>query len=54
MVSHIQVSRGSALCRRLGIAIVAFSPLGRGFLTGTITTQSQFGYAASVLISELC
>lgn len=28
-------------CRELGIGIVPFSPLGRGFLTGTITSVSQ-------------
>ncbi len=28
-------------CRALGIGIVPFSPLGRGFLTGTITTTAQ-------------
>jgi aryl-alcohol dehydrogenase-like predicted oxidoreductase len=27
----------------LGIALVAFSPLGKGFLTGTITADTQFG-----------
>jgi aryl-alcohol dehydrogenase-like predicted oxidoreductase len=27
------------LCRELGIGFVAYSPLGRGFLTGTVTTQ---------------
>ncbi len=26
------------LCRKLGIGFVAYSPLGRGFLTGTVTT----------------
>ncbi|HEY3911991.1 MAG TPA: aldo/keto reductase [Stellaceae bacterium] len=26
------------LCRELGIGLVAYSPLGRGFLTGTVTT----------------
>ena len=44
-------------CRRLGIAIVPFSPLGRGFLTGTITSQSQFGCASSLLFNcllQLC
>jgi aryl-alcohol dehydrogenase-like predicted oxidoreductase len=29
------------VCRELGIGIVPFSPLGRGFLTGTITSVSQ-------------
>lgn len=29
-------------CRELGIGIVAYSPLGRGFLTGTVTDFSQF------------
>ena len=29
------------LCRRLGIGFVAYSPLGRGFLTGTITSPSE-------------
>jgi aryl-alcohol dehydrogenase-like predicted oxidoreductase len=29
--------------RRLGIGIVAFSPLGRGFLTGAITSPDDFG-----------
>jgi len=29
--------------RRLGIGIVPFSPLGRGFLTGAITTPDDFG-----------
>ncbi|MCU1453623.1 MAG: aldo/keto reductase [Acidimicrobiales bacterium] len=28
-------------CRELGIGIVAYSPLGRGFLTGTITTTDD-------------
>jgi aryl-alcohol dehydrogenase-like predicted oxidoreductase len=30
-------------CAELGIGIVAFSPLGRGFLTGAITSTQQFG-----------
>jgi aryl-alcohol dehydrogenase-like predicted oxidoreductase len=30
-------------CRRLGVGIVAFSPLGRGFLTGAITSPADFG-----------
>lgn len=29
-------------CRRLGIGLVAYSPLGRGFLTGQITTPDDF------------
>ena len=29
------------LCRRLGIGFVAYSPLGRGFLTGTISSPSE-------------
>jgi aryl-alcohol dehydrogenase-like predicted oxidoreductase len=29
-------------CRELGIGFVAYSPLGRGFLSGTITDPSQF------------
>jgi len=31
-----------ATCRRLGISFVAYSPLGRGFLTGAITTPDDF------------
>jgi aryl-alcohol dehydrogenase-like predicted oxidoreductase len=31
------------VCRELGIGIVAFSPLGRGMLTGTLTSREQFG-----------
>jgi aryl-alcohol dehydrogenase-like predicted oxidoreductase len=31
------------LLRELGIGFVAYSPLGRGFLTGTITSTDQFG-----------
>ena len=31
-----------ATCRELGIGFVPFSPLGRGFLTGAITSSSQF------------
>jgi aryl-alcohol dehydrogenase-like predicted oxidoreductase len=31
-----------ATCRRLGIGFVPYSPLGRGFLTGTITKPEQF------------
>ncbi|RDS83169.1 aldo/keto reductase [Dyella psychrodurans] len=31
-----------ALCRELGIALVAYSPLGRGFLTGAITRPEDF------------
>jgi len=30
-------------CAELGIGFVPFSPLGKGFLTGTVTTGSQFG-----------
>ena len=32
-----------AAARELGIGIVAYSPLGRGFLTGAITSPSDFG-----------
>jgi aryl-alcohol dehydrogenase-like predicted oxidoreductase len=32
-----------ATCRDLGIGFVAYSPLGRGFLTGALTSTSQFG-----------
>ncbi len=31
-----------AACRRLGIALVAYSPLGRGFLTGAIRSPDDF------------
>ena len=31
-----------ATCRKLGIGFVSYSPLGRGFLTGAITTPAQF------------
>jgi aryl-alcohol dehydrogenase-like predicted oxidoreductase len=31
-----------AACRKLGIALVAYSPLGRGFLTGAITQPEDF------------
>jgi aryl-alcohol dehydrogenase-like predicted oxidoreductase len=31
-----------ALCRKLGISLVAYSPLGRGFLTGAITRPEDF------------
>jgi aryl-alcohol dehydrogenase-like predicted oxidoreductase len=31
-----------AVCRELGIALVPFSPLGRGFLTGAIRTPDHF------------
>ena len=31
-----------ALCRKLGIGFVPYSPLGRGFLTGAITRPDQF------------
>jgi aryl-alcohol dehydrogenase-like predicted oxidoreductase len=30
-------------CRELGIGIVAYSPLGRGFLTGSIKSEKDFG-----------
>lgn len=30
------------LCRKLGIGFVAYSPLGRGFLTGTIENSTKF------------
>jgi aryl-alcohol dehydrogenase-like predicted oxidoreductase len=29
-------------CRELGVAVVAYSPLGRGFLTGTIRSRDDF------------
>jgi len=31
-----------AVCRKLGITLVAYSPLGRGFLTGAITKPEDF------------
>ena len=31
------------LCRKLGIGFVAYSPLGRGFLTGTVAAQDDLG-----------
>ncbi|GAB2563428.1 aldo/keto reductase [Dyella jejuensis] len=31
-----------AMCRKLGIALVAYSPLGRGFLTGAISKPEDF------------
>ncbi|HEY8683608.1 MAG TPA: aldo/keto reductase [Rhodanobacter sp.] len=31
-----------AACRRLGVSLVAYSPLGRGFLTGAIRTPEDF------------
>ena len=34
--------RSLPICRRLGIAFVAYSPLGRGFLTGAYKTPSDF------------
>jgi aryl-alcohol dehydrogenase-like predicted oxidoreductase len=30
-------------CRKLGIALMAYSPLGRGFLTGTIKSPDMLG-----------
>jgi aryl-alcohol dehydrogenase-like predicted oxidoreductase len=33
--------RVAPMCRRLGIAIVAYSPLGRGLLTGTVRTSAD-------------
>ena len=34
-----------SLCRELGIAFVAYSPLGRGFLTGTIRSEDDLAEA---------
>ncbi|WP_199439515.1 aldo/keto reductase [Umezawaea beigongshangensis] len=31
------------VCRELGIGVVAYSPLGRGFLTGRFTSRDDFG-----------
>jgi aryl-alcohol dehydrogenase-like predicted oxidoreductase len=31
------------VCRELGIGVVAYSPLGRGLLTGAVTDASQLG-----------
>jgi aryl-alcohol dehydrogenase-like predicted oxidoreductase len=39
-----EVVEGSMLdtCRELGVAVVAYSPVGRGWLTGTVTSPDQF------------
>jgi aryl-alcohol dehydrogenase-like predicted oxidoreductase len=37
-----------ATCRELGVAVVTFSPLGRGFLTGRLVQR----ISASVLLGE--
>ena len=42
-------------CRELGVAIVPYSPLGRGFLTGKLTAPEQFGerdYRADIPLFE--
>ena len=31
-----------AVCEELGIGFVSYSPLGKGFLTGTVTADSTF------------
>jgi aryl-alcohol dehydrogenase-like predicted oxidoreductase len=31
-----------AACRELGVAVIAYSPLGRGFLTGSIKSPDDF------------
>lgn len=31
-----------ATCRELGVAVIAYSPLGRGFLTGSIKSPDDF------------
>ena len=33
-----------AACRKLGVTLVAYSPLGRGFLAGAIRDQESFGH----------
>ena len=38
-------------CRELGVKILAYSPLGRGLLTGTVTQGSEL--AASGLLHAL-
>ncbi|MFJ5925153.1 aldo/keto reductase [Kitasatospora sp. NPDC092948] len=38
------VERGAlAVCRELGITVIAYAPLGRGFLTGTVRSVEQLG-----------
>eukprot|EP00924_Labyrinthula_sp_SR-Ha-C_P012857 snap_masked-scaffold_12-processed-gene-1.26-mRNA-1 protein AED:0.06 eAED:0.06 QI:0/-1/0/1/-1/1/1/0/339 len=36
------------VCRELGIGIVAYSPVGRGFLAGKFETETPVGYRANV------
>ena len=38
------------LCQQLGIGFVAYSPLGRGFLTGTVSAQDDLGAATRAAI----
>ena len=38
----VEVSGTLAVCRELGIGVVPFSPLGRGFLTGAVRTPRDF------------
>ena len=38
---EVETNGALAVCRELGIGVIAYSPLGRGFLTGTITNTEE-------------
>jgi len=43
IVTRIMEQEMIPLCRRLGVAFVAYSPLGRGLLTGAFRSKDDFG-----------